>query len=285
MFLNNKYTHWYEAIIKNCCSRHEGNFPDGYYEEHHIVPKSLGGSNERKNIIKLTAREHFLCHKLLVKMTTGQEKRSMSFALHKMAYGTNSTKYNLSFREYSYVRFVNAEAARERQITRFLDPKAHQKQVEYALNASMIAAEKNRCNNAFRSACSRRTQRLIADGTHNFLGGDVQRILWKDPSIREKRMQAIQRMIESKAHTFQQQDFIEQNRLKVKAHWANMMPDEKKERCQKISESNKGKKAWNKGKKMPLRPPVSNETRKKLSINAKKRSRTGNGKFINVSMK
>ena len=48
MFLNNKYTHWYEAIIKNCCSRHEGNFPDGYYEEHHIVPKSLGGSNERK---------------------------------------------------------------------------------------------------------------------------------------------------------------------------------------------------------------------------------------------
>src|SRR5574343_75476 len=36
-----------------------------YYERHHILPSSLGGDNSDKNLIKLTAREHFLAHWLL----------------------------------------------------------------------------------------------------------------------------------------------------------------------------------------------------------------------------
>jgi len=40
----------------------------GYTEKHHIVPKSLGGSNAKSNIVELTAREHFLAHMLLAKI-------------------------------------------------------------------------------------------------------------------------------------------------------------------------------------------------------------------------
>ena len=40
----------------------------GYYEKHHIQPRSLGGNNNKENLVKLTAREHFICHWLLVKM-------------------------------------------------------------------------------------------------------------------------------------------------------------------------------------------------------------------------
>lgn len=36
-----------------------------YGEVHHIIPKSLGGSEEKKNLVKLSAREHFICHALL----------------------------------------------------------------------------------------------------------------------------------------------------------------------------------------------------------------------------
>lgn len=36
-----------------------------YYEKHHIVPKSMGGDNATSNMVKLTAREHFLAHWLL----------------------------------------------------------------------------------------------------------------------------------------------------------------------------------------------------------------------------
>ena len=41
----------------------------GYTERHHIVPKSFGGSNNRTNLVRLTARDHFLCHYLLCKIS------------------------------------------------------------------------------------------------------------------------------------------------------------------------------------------------------------------------
>jgi hypothetical protein len=40
----------------------------GYVEKHHIIPKSLGGSNAKSNIVSLTGREHFVAHMLLAKI-------------------------------------------------------------------------------------------------------------------------------------------------------------------------------------------------------------------------
>jgi hypothetical protein len=44
----------------------------------------MGGSNEQNNLVKLTAREHFLCHLLLPRMLTGVNKRNMTFAIWSM---------------------------------------------------------------------------------------------------------------------------------------------------------------------------------------------------------
>jgi hypothetical protein len=41
---------------------------DEYYEKHHIIPKCLGGSNDKTNLILLTYREHYLAHLLLCKI-------------------------------------------------------------------------------------------------------------------------------------------------------------------------------------------------------------------------
>jgi hypothetical protein len=78
MFIENKYTKWYYAIIYNSKSS------DNYCELHHIIPRSLGGSNDLTNVIKLTAREHFVCHWLLSKMLEGQRKEKMIYALRLM---------------------------------------------------------------------------------------------------------------------------------------------------------------------------------------------------------
>jgi hypothetical protein len=40
---------------------------DGYYEIHHIIPKSSGGSNDKSNLIALTARQHYIAHWMLWK--------------------------------------------------------------------------------------------------------------------------------------------------------------------------------------------------------------------------
>jgi len=76
----NKYTLWYNAIIERAQTR----VIDGYHEKHHIQPRSLGGSNDKDNLVDLTAREHFICHWLLTKIYTGEAKSKMIYALNGM---------------------------------------------------------------------------------------------------------------------------------------------------------------------------------------------------------
>lgn len=40
---------------------------EGYFEIHHITPKSLGGSDDKSNLVMFTGREHFIAHMLLWK--------------------------------------------------------------------------------------------------------------------------------------------------------------------------------------------------------------------------
>lgn len=102
-FLENKYTKWYFRIINSAQSRTE---IAGYFEKHHIIPKSLNGNNSKENLVKLTAREHFICHWLLVKMTTGKEKISMVYACKKMMHGIgkNQERYKVSSRVYENLK-------------------------------------------------------------------------------------------------------------------------------------------------------------------------------------
>jgi len=101
-FLANKYTKWYFNIVTNASKR----LSNGYVEKHHIIPKSLGGLVGKSNLVKLTAREHFICHMLLVKMTDGKSKKKMHWALHKMMYSTNQhqVRYIPNSRTFDRVR-------------------------------------------------------------------------------------------------------------------------------------------------------------------------------------
>lgn len=78
MFIKNKYNKWYFNIIDRAKSRTLAN--DDYVEKHHIIPKSLGGSNNADNLVCLTAKEHFICHLLLTKMTAGVARTKMVYA-------------------------------------------------------------------------------------------------------------------------------------------------------------------------------------------------------------
>ena len=75
-----KYTLWYNQIVERARFR----ITEDYTETHHILPRSLGGSDDIDNVVELTAREHFICHWLLVKMTTGEAHYKMLNALRMM---------------------------------------------------------------------------------------------------------------------------------------------------------------------------------------------------------
>ena len=62
------YQHIYNQLIAKAQARSN---IKGYVEKHHIVPKSLGGTDFLDNLVTLTAKEHFVAHALLAKMHGG----------------------------------------------------------------------------------------------------------------------------------------------------------------------------------------------------------------------
>jgi len=99
MFKQNKYFRFYYNIISNAQSR----ILEGYSEKHHIIPRALGGDDSPDNLVNLTAREHFICHMLLVKMTEGKDYNKMLSAYIIMSGRKiyNSRQYNIFREEYS----------------------------------------------------------------------------------------------------------------------------------------------------------------------------------------
>jgi hypothetical protein len=85
-----------------------------YYEKHHILPKCMGGSNKKDNLILLTAREHFICHKLLVEMYPNDQK--IFYAYYSMfRSGRNQERdYYISSKEYERmkIKLSNVVSAR-----------------------------------------------------------------------------------------------------------------------------------------------------------------------------
>ena len=71
------YINAYANLI---CNAKKREFLNGYFERHHILPKAMGGSNNKENIVCLTAREHFIAHIFLAKIYGG----SMWFAVIRM---------------------------------------------------------------------------------------------------------------------------------------------------------------------------------------------------------
>ena len=105
LFINNKYTRIYCSIIINAQTRLLSE--ETYTETHHIIPKSLGGSNLSDNLAILTAREHFVCHWLLTKMVDGKHQDSMIYALRMMnCAGKKQQRYKtlITSRVYSKLR-------------------------------------------------------------------------------------------------------------------------------------------------------------------------------------
>lgn len=80
MALFSKYAKWYFAIVDRARTR----ILVGYQEKHHILPQSMGGTDASENIVSLTAREHFICHLLLTKITMGKDLVKMRKAIRYM---------------------------------------------------------------------------------------------------------------------------------------------------------------------------------------------------------
>lgn len=102
------YKKIYDSIIERASGRKKirrGQPNYVYYERHHVLPKCLGGSDEKNNIVFLTAEEHWVAHLLLVKMNPGNHKLVFACQAMSMTGGNSKRTTNKMFgwirREYS----------------------------------------------------------------------------------------------------------------------------------------------------------------------------------------
>lgn len=76
----------------------------GYYEKHHIVPRCLGGTDDKANLVCLTPEEHYLAHLLLTKIYLGHFgliKAAHIMSVHNSVKRVNNKKYGWLRRNFS----------------------------------------------------------------------------------------------------------------------------------------------------------------------------------------
>ena len=120
VFNDSKYTRWYNQIIEQAKVRILPR--DVYVEKHHIVPHSLGGDNSIDNLVRLTAREHFVCHWLLTKMAVEtKQKYQMWNAFSCMLYreNPNQERHKVSSRVFENIKSIGAKIKSEKFVLKY----------------------------------------------------------------------------------------------------------------------------------------------------------------------
>jgi hypothetical protein len=92
----------YLDIINKARSLEESRIGNLILEKHHIIPKSIGGSNKKENLVRLTPKEHFICHRLLCKIYPESDSLRFAFwAMCNQLSGDAPRDYKVSSRTYN----------------------------------------------------------------------------------------------------------------------------------------------------------------------------------------
>jgi hypothetical protein len=103
----------YERVYNQIIERGKQRILEGYGENHHIVPRCMGGADTQDNIVRLTAREHFICHLLLVEIHPRNTK--IIFAAHMLS--NTRRGFKIGARTYQTLQEANSEARKGRTIS------------------------------------------------------------------------------------------------------------------------------------------------------------------------
>lgn len=110
IFQDNKYAKLYHRIIAKY--GHQEKPGDAqYYERHHITPRSMGGNDERSNLVYVRVRVHFLLHVILAKAVKASYRKRAIWCV--ICFSANNEKQMVRRKLKS--RFV--QSIREEHIT------------------------------------------------------------------------------------------------------------------------------------------------------------------------
>jgi len=92
------YQHQYNLLIKSA----QLNLTTGYADNHHIIPQSMGGSNDPTNLVLLSAKQHFVAHHLLYKIHRNREMTNAFFLMCNVKRG--GARFKITSKQYEVLR-------------------------------------------------------------------------------------------------------------------------------------------------------------------------------------
>lgn len=227
------YEKLYNEIIENAIKLNRKRNEGIYLEEHHILPRCKEGTNDKNNLVMLTAREHFLCHKLLHKMFPTDSK--LYFAYRAMAAFDTTGNRGISSREFEYTKKLFAKFISE-------------------INTGRVFTEEHlqklRDNNPNRGGLSEEHAKAISDA---LMGRKLSEEHIAATSAGLKKY--YETHSGNRLGQTNSPESIEQGRQKKLEYWASRTPEEMKEWSEKFSGENNA----NYGKPRP------DDIRKKIS--------------------
>lgn len=178
----------YEEFIQNILdTRGRFNCGDTYHERHHIVPKCMGGSNEKENLIDLFAREHFIAHKLLAQENPDNDK--LTYAWWRISTTTNEhtqERYQLTEEEYEEVKNILSKTRSETLKKRFASEEERNKQREIQKKRFEDPAERIK-NGEY-------TKKRYEDIEAHIKQSETMKKKYEDPEMRKKTSVASKKM-------------------------------------------------------------------------------------------
>jgi hypothetical protein len=98
-----------------------------YSETHHILPKCLGGK-DKNNLVKLTAKEHYIAHALLTKFIIGDGYYKVIKPFFCMSHLVSKYhKRHIPSRVFEYLRIENSKSCAEYMKKRWLNDQYREK--------------------------------------------------------------------------------------------------------------------------------------------------------------
>jgi NUMOD3 motif len=98
----------YQKIYNNLIDRANSRLVEDYVEKHHIIPRCLGGTDSKENIVNLYPEEHYLAHLLLCKLNKGNSK--LLYAAMNMTSGAMINNGKRNNKAYGWLRRQYAES-------------------------------------------------------------------------------------------------------------------------------------------------------------------------------
>jgi hypothetical protein len=99
----------YKKIHDNIILRANSRVLNGYGENHHIVPKCLGGNNKKENLVRLTAKEHWVIHLLLVEIYPNHPKLKLAVRMMSVRSDNQERKVIRSGKQFERIKIEAAQ--------------------------------------------------------------------------------------------------------------------------------------------------------------------------------